>query len=470
MPATLFDKIWHNHMVLAEKPQAPAILYVDLHLLHEVSSPQAFAQLEQQKLGVRNPDRCLATLDHAVPTVPADAAGQLNYVSPEAKKQVESLRLNCHKYGITLYDWDSPHRGIVHVIGPELGVTQPGMTLVCGDSHTSTHGAFGALAFGIGTTEVGHVLATQCLLQRKPLSMRIEVNGVLKPYTSAKDVALYIIGKIGVEGAAGHVIEYCGSTIRSMDMEARMTLCNMSIECGAKAGMIAPDETTFQYLQGRPLAPGVNDWARKLAAWKLLYSDPDAAFDVSIRIDASCIDPTISWGTNPAMVIPVAAEIPVDDSSESFSKALSYMGLTAGKPLLGQAIDVVFIGSCTNARITDLRIAADLMRDKKVAKGTRVIIVPGSAAIKRQAEDEGLDRVFIDAGAQWRNPGCSMCVAMNGDRAAAGEFVVSTSNRNFEGRQGPGSRTLLASPLTAAVCAVTGVVTDPIAYMAETHA
>ncbi len=469
MSQTLFDKIWHSHTVREEKPQAPAIVYIDLHLIHEVSSPQAFEKLDSLNLKVHRPDRCLATLDHAVPTLPTDASGQLNYVSREAEKQVEALRHNCRKFDITLHDWDSPQRGIVHVIGPELGATQPGLTVVCGDSHTSTHGAFGALAFGIGTTEVAHVLATQCLLQRKPRSMRIEVNGALNPYTSAKDVSLYIIGQIGVDGATGHVIEYCGSTIRSMDMESRMTLCNMSIECGAKAGMIAPDETTFKYLKGRPLVPEGEAWTTKLASWKQLYSDPDAHFDSSISINANRIKPTISWGTNPGMVIPVGANIPHDDSSGSLYKALNYMGLTAGKPLHGQIVDVVFIGSCTNARITDLRAAANLMRNKKVAVGTRVMIVPGSETIKKQAEDEGLDRVFIEAGAQWRNPGCSMCVAMNGDIAAPGEFVVSTSNRNFEGRQGPGARTLLASPLTAAICAITGVVTDPSAYMEGTH-
>lgn len=469
MTQTLFDKIWQRHTVREETQQFPAILYIDLHLIHEVSSPQAFDQLGQQNLSVHRPDRCLATLDHSVPTLPADASGHFPYVSQDAESQVETLRHNCRKYGISLYDWDSPQRGIVHVIAPELGATQPGMTVVCGDSHTSTHGAFGALAFGIGTTEVGHVLATQCLLQRKPRTMRIAVNGSLKPYTSAKDVILHIIGELGVEGATGCVIEYCGSTIRAMDMEARMTICNMSVECGAKAGMIAPDETTFRYLKGRAFVPRGDAWRAKLTNWKQLYSDPDAHFDTSITIDAGRIKPTISWGTNPGMVMPVGARIPADDPSGPPDKALNYMGLTAGELLQGHVIDVVFIGSCTNARITDLRIAANIMANKKIAINTRVIIVPGSEAVKQQAEREGLDRVFIEAGAQWRNPGCSMCVAMNGDMAAPGEFVVSTSNRNFEGRQGPGARTLLASPLTAAVCAVTGVVTDPTVYMAENH-
>lgn len=467
MTQTLFDKIWHRHTIRQESQQTPAILYIDLHLLHEVSSPHAFACLDQQNLAVRRPDRCLATLDHAVPTLPPDATGQLQYVTIDAARLVETFRNNCGKHGITLYDWDSPQRGIVHVIGPELGATQPGLTLVCGDSHTSTHGAFGAFAFGIGSTEVGHVLATQCLLQRKPRTLRIEVNGTLSPYTSAKDVSLFIIGQIGVNGATGCVIEYCGSTIRAMDMEARMTLCNMSIECGAKAGMIAPDETTFRYLQGRPLAPTGDAWTAKLVDWKQLYSDPDADFDANFTFEARDIKPIISWGTNPGMVMAVGENIPADASSTESDKALKYMGLSAGDPLHGRSVDVVFIGSCTNARITDLRVVADVMRGRKVAADTRAIIVPGSQAVKHQAEQEGLDAVFIEAGAQWRNPGCSMCVAMNGDSAAAGEFVVSTSNRNFEGRQGPGVRTLLASPLTAAVCAVTGVVTDPGDYLAK---
>jgi 3-isopropylmalate/(R)-2-methylmalate dehydratase large subunit len=470
MSQTLFDKIWKNNTVTTESEHAPAILYVDLHLLHEVTSPQAFDFLKQHRLNVFRPDRCLATLDHAVPTLPPDSAGRLPYVSKEAAKQVEALRQNCLSNGIILYDWDSPHRGIVHVIGPELGYTQPGMTVVCGDSHTSTHGAFGALAFGIGTTEVGHVLATQCVLQTKPGTMRIQVNGELNPFTSAKDVSLHIIGKIGVDGATGCVIEYCGPVIRAMDMEARMTLCNMSIECGAKAGMIAPDETTFSYLKDRPFAPQGDDWNLQLNRWKQLYSDPDARFDASIDIDTSQIKPGISWGTNPGMVIPVGGDIPQNDKSRpSSSRALKYMGLKAGSPLKGQAVDVVFIGSCTNARITDLRTAAEVMQNNKTAVDTRVIIVPGSEAVKRQAEEEGIDRIFVEAGAQWRNPGCSMCVAMNGDLAQPGEMVVSTSNRNFEGRQGPGARTLLASPLTAAICAITGVVTDPIDYMANHH-
>jgi len=465
MPQTLFDKIWDRNTVVAESDQAPAIIYVDLHLIHEVSSPQAFSFLEQNDLEVYRPDRCLATLDHAVPTLPPDSRGHLPYVTNEAEQQVDTLRDNCKKYGITLYDWDSPERGIVHVIGPELGYTQPGMTVVCGDSHTSTHGAFGALAFGIGTTEVGHVLATQCLLQRKPKCIRIEVNGTLNLYTTAKDISLYIIGEIGVHGATGCVIEYCGSAIRAMDMEARMTLCNMSIESGAKAGMIAPDETTYSYLKGRPGAPHGDSWDQQLGVWKQLYSDRNAKFDASFSFDASLITPTISWGTNPGMVIPVGDNIPLDNATDCSQNALKYMGLTAGNPLLGKSIDVVFIGSCTNARITDLRMAAGVMKNRKVAANTRVVIVPGSEAVKRQAEQEGIDDIFKRAGAQWRNPGCSMCVAMNGDLARPGELVVSTSNRNFEGRQGPGARTLLASPLTAAVCAVTGVVTDPSEYL-----
>ena len=469
MPSTLFDKIWDAHVVVEETDEAPALLYVDLHLVHEVSSPQAFAQLDRRGLPVRRPERCLATLDHSTPTLPPDQDGQRPYVSGDAERQVALLRSNCQKHGITLHDWDSPHRGIVHVMGPELGATQPGMTIVCGDSHTSTHGAFGTLAFGIGSTEAAHVLATQCLLQRKPKTMSIEVNGELRPGVSAKDVILHVIREIGVGGGTGCVIEYRGSTIRALDLEGRMTLCNMSIECGARAGMVAPDEKTFQYLKGRPQVPKGKDWDQKLAFWKTLRSDDGARFDRELKIDATQIRPTITWGTNPGMAIPINAPVPRAGDDESRSAALAYMGLRANEPLVGQPVDIVFIGSCTNARITDLRVVADILRGRRVADHTRVLIVPGSESVRREAEQEGLHEVFEQAGAEWRHAGCSMCIAMNGDKAQAGQFVVSTSNRNFEGRQGSGARTLLASPRTAAVCAVTGRVTDPDRFLETGH-
>jgi 3-isopropylmalate/(R)-2-methylmalate dehydratase large subunit len=469
MGLTLFEKIWQKHLVCPETDQAPAVIYIDLHLLHEVTTPQAFEHLELRGLTVRHPERCLATLDHATPTLPPDSEGTRPYVSQQAARQVDTLRRNCRKHAIELHDWDSPHRGIVHVIGPELGATRPGMTIVCGDSHTSTHGAFGALAFGIGTTEVSHVLASQCMLQRKPRTMYIEVEGNLRPGVSAKDVILSIIGQIGVDGASGCVIEYGGSAIRHMDMEARMTLCNMSIECGARAGMIAPDEITFNYLQGRPRSPEGELWSSQVREWRQLFTDSDATFDRSISIQAGEIRPTISFGTNPGMVVTLTENVPKEDSGGPSSRALEYMGFSAGESLLDKVIDMVFIGSCTNARITDLRIVGSILEGRKVATGTRLIIVPGSEAVKREAEQEGLDDIFINAGAEWRNPGCSMCIAMNGDMAAPGQYVVSTSNRNFEGRQGAGARTLLASPLTAAVIAVTGVITDPDSFLEQNH-
>ena len=461
---TLFEKIWQRHVVREESAPggdgAPAILYIDLHLLHEVTTPQAFSELKQRGLRVRRPGRCLATIDHSTPTLPPDAQGLRHYVTDQAQQQVETLYRNCAEYGIELHGWDSPHRGIVHVIGPEMGATQPGMTIVCGDSHTATHGAFGALAFGIGTTEVGHVLATQCLLQAKPNTLGIRIEGALGPGVSAKDVILHIIGAIGVDGGTGSVIEYFGCTVRAMDMESRMTLCNMSIECGARAGMVAPDEKTFAWLKGRPMAPKGADWQRAVAGWKTLHTDAGARFDRLVEIDVTKIQPSVTWGTHPGMVIAINDRVPGSDDV-STRDALAYMQLEGGAPLAGQHVDIVFIGSCTNSRLTDLRAAASIMKNHHVAAGTRVLVVPGSELTKQEAEQEGLHRIFIDAGAEWREPGCSMCIGMNGDIAQPGELVVSTSNRNFKGRQGRNARTVLASPLTAAACAITGQVTDP---------
>jgi len=462
--STLFEKVWQRHVVRAQTEETPAVLYIDLHLLHEVTSPQAFDELKRRGLKVRRPGRCLATIDHSTPTTPADADGVRHYHTPEARAQVEMLHVNCAEQGIDLHGWDSPNRGIVHVMGPEMGATQPGMTIVCGDSHTATHGAFGALAFGIGTTEVGHVLATQCLLQNQPKTLGIRIDGALQKGVTAKDVILHIIGAIGVDGGTGSVIEYYGSTVRAMDMESRMTMCNMSIECGAKAGMVAPDQTTFDYLQGRQLAPKGEQWLAAVPDWKTLKTDPGALYDRVVEIDASKIEPSITWGINPGMVVAIGDSIPHADSSAN-REALDYMQLEGGSNLAGQAVDVVFIGSCTNSRLTDLRQAAAVMKNRKVAAGTRVLVVPGSEATRREAEAEGLDRVFMEAGAEWREPGCSMCLAMNGDSANPGDLVVSTSNRNFKGRQGRGVRTLLASPLTAAASAITGRVTNPREFL-----
>ena len=461
---TLFEKVWQRHLVRKESAETPAILYVDLQLLHEVTSPQAFDELRRRRLKVRRPDRCLATIDHSTPTTPPDNEGVYHYHTPEAKAQVDILHANCAEYGIELHGWDSPHRGIVHVMGPEMGATQPGMTIVCGDSHTATHGAFGALAFGIGTTEVGHVLATQCLLQSRPRTLGIHIDGPLNKGVSAKDVILHVIGTIGVDGGTGFVIEYFGSTVRAMDMESRMTVCNMSIECGARAGMVAPDATTFAYLEGRPLAPRGDDWAAAVEDWKTLKTDPDADFDRLVEIDATKIEPSVTWGINPGMVIAINDAIPsgADDTTRD---ALDYMQFEGGSEMAGQPVDVVFIGSCTNSRMRDLREAAGLMKGRMVASGTRVLVVPGSEATRKEAEAEGLDQVFLEAGAEWREPGCSMCLAMNGDSAGPGDLVVSTSNRNFKGRQGRGARTILASPLTAAASAIKGRVTNPLEFM-----
>jgi 3-isopropylmalate/(R)-2-methylmalate dehydratase large subunit len=459
---TLFEKVWATHVV-REDPGAPAMLYIDLHLVHEVTSPQAFDGLRARGLRVRRPERTVATMDHSTPTLPRGLA----VVDAQAEAQLAKLKANCAEFGIELYDLDSSEQGIVHVIGPELGVTQPGKTIVCGDSHTSTHGAFGALAFGIGTSEVEHVLATQCLLQRKPKTLQVRVDGALHPGVGAKDIILALIAKIGTGGATGHVIEYRGAAIEALGMEERMTVCNMSIEAGARAGMIAPDETTFAWLKGRKFAPKGPAWDAAVKRWSELRTDDGAKFDATVTLDASALAPMITYGTNPGMGIPVTGRVPTAGpdgtpaDSAALAKALEYMGLTAGAPIAGQPIDVVFIGSCTNSRLGDLRAAASLMRGRQVAPNVRVLVVPGSKSIKRQAEAEGLDVVFKNAGAEWRESGCSMCIAMNGDQLSPGQYAVSTSNRNFEGRQGRGGRTFLASPLTAAAAAVTGRVTDP---------
>ncbi|MFN8482134.1 MAG: 3-isopropylmalate dehydratase large subunit [Anaerolineae bacterium] len=460
-PRTLFEKIWDSHVVKTD-PGAPTVLYIDLHLVHEVTSPQAFTGLREKGLTVRRPDRTVATIDHSVPTTPRS----IPIMDVMAAKQIEQMRTNARDFGITLYDIDTREQGIVHVIGPQLGLTQPGMTIVCGDSHTSTHGAFGALAFGIGTSEVEHVLATQCLLQRKPKTMEVRVDGTLHPGVSAKDIILAVIARNGVGGGTGYVFEYTGSAIRALTMEGRMTVCNMSIEGGARAGMIAPDDTTFEYLAGRPFSPKGEAWETAVARWQMLPTDDGATYDRSMTLNADELEPMITYGTNPGMGMPITGRVPSpDDFSDalqrtSLEKALAYMDLRPGQPLLGHPVDVVFIGSCTNSRITDLRQAAGLLKGRTVSPNVRVMVVPGSAEIKAQAESEGLDQVFKAAGAEWREAGCSMCIAMNGDELRPGQYCVSTSNRNFEGRQGRGGRTFLASPLTAAATALTGVVTD----------
>jgi 3-isopropylmalate/(R)-2-methylmalate dehydratase large subunit len=458
---SLFEKVWDAHVVAPETDDTPAVLYVDLHLIHEVTSPQAFDVLRARGLRVRRPDRCLATLDHSTPTVPVHSLKDLAIVSePAAAKQVIRMHDNCKEFGVELRSFDSHERGIVHVIGPELGATQPGETIVCGDSHTSTHGAFGSLAFGIGTTEVGHVLATQCLLQRKPKTFAIDLDGRLQPGVTAKDVILHVIGTIGVGGGTGHVIEYRGSTVAALAMEERMTVCNMSIEAGAKAGMIAPDDVTYEYMAGRPLAPQGAAWDAAVAHWRTLPSDAGTHFDKSMKIDVSALAPMVTFGTNPGMVMPISDAVP-SSGDAAFRKALDYMQIEAGKPLLGKPVDVVFIGSCTNGRLSDIRLAAQVLAGRRVADRVRLLVVPGSEAVKQQAEAEGLDEIVRAAGGEWREPGCSMCIGMNGDTVPSGKLSVSTSNRNFEGRQGAGARTILASPLTAAAAAIAGVVADP---------
>ena len=463
-PKTLFDKLWDAHVVAPETDTAPGVLYIDLHLIHEVTSPQAFTELDARDLKLRRPERTKATLDHSTPTLPADANGVLPYANDEARHQVQTLRENCARFGVELFDFDSAHRGIVHVIGPELGLTQPGMTIVCGDSHTATHGAFGALAFGIGTSEVGHVMATQCLLQRKPKTLAINIDGEFGPGVTAKDLILHAIGVIGVNGGTGHVIEYRGSAIRALSMDERMTVCNMSIEAGARAGLIAPDEVTFAYLRGRERVPQGEDFDAAVARWSKFRSDDGAVFDREVRIEANDIKPTITWGTHPGQVAALDGHVPANDDSDE-AKARQYMGWEAGAAVAGRAVDVVFIGSCTNSRLSDLRAAAGVLRNHRVHPRVRMLVVPGSEQVKRDAEAEGIDRIVRAAGAEWREPGCSMCIAMNGDLVGPGQLAVSTSNRNFEGRQGKGSRTVLASPLTAAVCAVTGEITDPRVFL-----
>ncbi len=461
-PRTLFEKVWDQHVV-AQEPDRPSVLYIDLHLIHEVTSPQAFTGLRERGIGVRRPDKTVATMDHSTPTLPKALA----VIDDQAKIQLRMLETNCAEFGIELFAIGTEHNGIVHVIGPELGFTQPGKTIVCGDSHTSTHGAFGALAFGIGTSEVEHVLATQCLLQRKPKTLEVRVDGTLMPGVTAKDIILALCAKIGTGGATGYVIEYTGSAIRSLGMEGRMTVCNMSIEAGARAGMIAPDDTTFEYLKGRDRAPKGADWDAAVARWRDLTTDEDAKYDKHVVIAADELEPMITYGTNPGMGMGITRTVPSLDAFDgvsqqlAFEKAMQYMDLEPGKPLLGKKIDVVFIGSCTNSRIGDLRMAAGVLSGRKVAPGVRTLVVPGSHEIKAQAEAEGLDEIFRNAGAEWREPGCSMCIAMNGDNLEPGQYAVSTSNRNFEGRQGKGGRTFLASPLTAAASAVAGEVTDP---------
>jgi 3-isopropylmalate/(R)-2-methylmalate dehydratase large subunit len=462
MARTIIEKVWDSHVV-SEQPGAPVLLYIDLHLVHEVTSPQAFSGLRSRGLKVRHPDHTYATADHSVPTTDR----KLPVVDPIAARQIAQFETNCREFGIPYHSLSSDQQGIVHVIGPEFGLSQPGMTIVCGDSHTATHGAFGALAFGIGTSEVEHVLATQCLLQRRSRSFKVQVDGTLRPGVTAKDIILALIAKIGTGGGTGCVFEYCGSAIRALSMEERMTVSNMTIEAGARAGMVAPDDTTFEYMCGRRFAPQGAEWDRALARWRQLPTDDGAKYDHEVSIDAGTLEPMITFGTSPGMGIPINGAVPdparVADpiERESIRKALGYMNLEAGKPIAGHAIDVVFIGSCTNGRISDLRSAAAVLKGRKVSPKVRVMVVPGSYEVKRQAEAERLDEVFRAAGAEWREPGCSMCIAMNGDQLQPGQYSVSTSNRNFEGRQGKGGRTFLASPLTAAASAVTGVVTDP---------
>ena len=458
-PRTLFEKIWDSHLVKPPTPDTPAVLYIDLHLIHEVTSPQAFTWLRERGIKLRRPERTVATMDHSIPTTPRGSDGKFKIIDSQAAAQIGQLETNCQEFGVELHALGSEGQGIVHVIGPELGLTQPGMTIVCGDSHTSTHGAFGSLAFGIGTSEVSHVLATQCLLQQRPRTLAITVNGTLRPGVTAKDVILAVIARIGIGGGTGQVIEYRGSAIRALTMEERMTVCNMSIEGGARAGLIAPDDTTYQYLAGRPRVPQGAEWDRAVKRWQALPSDDGATFEREEIFDASTLEPMITYGTNPGMGIPISAAVPAP-ANASMKKALEYMGLEANKPLAGRKIDVVFIGSCTNSRLSDLQAAASIFKGRKVAPGVRALVVPGSQRVKKAAEAEGLDQVFRDAGAEWREAGCSMCIAMNGDQLSPGQYAVSTSNRNFEGRQGAGGRTFLASPLTAAASAVTGQITD----------
>ncbi len=460
MAKTLFEKIWDKHIVKTID-DGPSVLYIDKHLIHEVTSPQAFAGIEKRGLKIFRPTQIVATADHNVPTVNQ----HLPIKEELSRVQVDTLIKNCANHSIELYGLGHPYQGIVHVIGPELGITQPGMTIVCGDSHTSTHGAFGAIAFGIGTSEVEMVFATQCLLQSKPKQMRINVNGELSKGVLSKDIVLHILSKISSSGATGYAVEYAGSTIRNLSMEARMTVCNMSIEMGARCGLIAPDETTFKYVHGRTFAPQGSSWINALQYWQTLYSDESAIFDEEINIDAATIEPMITYGTNPGMGVGVNGLVPSDTTMDekdkaSFIKAMKYMGIAPGAAIKGQKIDYVFIGSCTNSRIEDLRLVADFVKGKHKADDVEVWVVPGSKQVEQQAIAEGIDKIFSAAGFQLRQPGCSACLGMNEDKIPAGKYCISTSNRNFEGRQGAGARTLLASPLTAAAAAITGRVTD----------
>ena len=461
MGKTLFEKIWDKHIVKSI-PDGPDVLYIDRHFIHEVTSPQAFAGIEKRGLKVARPQQVVATADHNVPTINQ----HLPIRDLLSRQQVDQLVENCKKHDIELYGLGHPFQGIVHIIGPELGITQPGMTIVCGDSHTSTHGAFGAIAFGIGTSEVEMVFASQCLMQPRPKTMRINIDGTLAKGVVSKDIILYIISKISASGATGYFVEFAGSAIRPLSMEARMTICNMSIEMGARGGMIAPDDITFAYMNGRDFAPQGAEWIEKVAAWKQLYSDEDAVFDHEIFIDAADIQPMITYGTNPGLgiavngLIPTLDAIPDEGERKNIVKALQYMGLQEGKPLQGMPVQNVFIGSCTNARIEDLRLVANVVKGKRKNDNVKVMIVPGSQQVAAQAKKEGLDKIFEEAGFDFRQAGCSACLGMNEDKVPAGEYCISTSNRNFEGRQGAGARTLLASPLTAAAAAITGVVTD----------
>lgn len=466
MPKTLFDKIWDSHVVHSRESY-PDVLYIDTHLIHEVTSPQAFQGLRQRGLGVFRTEKTFATMDHNVPTINQ----HLPIRDALSRLQVEQLEKNCKEFGVEMYGLGHPFQGIVHVIGPELGITQPGKTMVCGDSHTSTHGAFGAIAFGIGTSEVEEVLSTQCLLQQKPKKMRIEVNGELGKGVVAKDIVLYIISQLTAAGGTGYFVEFAGSAIKSLSMEGRMTICNMSIEMGARGGLIAPDEVTFEYVKGRKYAPQGEDWDKALAYWKTLTTDEGAEYDKVYKFDAADIEPMITYGTNPGMgvgitgSIPKGEDIPHKNERESFYKSLKYMGYEEGTPMLNKPVDYVFIGSCTNSRIEDLRMVASFIQGKKVASNISAWVIPGSKQVEAQVKKEGLDKIFIEAGMQFREPGCSACLGMNEDKIPAGKYCVSTSNRNFEGRQGPGARTLLASPLTAAVTAIEGKVTDVRNYL-----
>jgi len=460
MSKTMFEKVWDDHVVVPETADTPAVLFIDLHLTHEVTTPQAYTELRARGLKLRRPDLTLATMDHSTPTRTEQVFGGVPIAVDSAAKQVRQLEINAQEFGVELFNLTDSRRGIVHIIGPELGITQPGKTIVCGDSHTSTHGAFGALAFGIGTTEVGHVLATQCLLQRRPKTFAINVNGRLAPGVTAKDLILAIIGKIGVSGGTGHVLEFRGPAIEAMSMDERMTICNMSIEAGARAGMIAPDATTFEYLAATPRAPKGAEWDAAVARWSKLPTDAGAVFDRSVDIDASVLVPMVTYGTHPGMVAPITGAVPMQGDAV-FEKALAYMGLAAGQTISEVPVQNVFVGSCTNGRLSDLRSAARVLRGHKLAQGVKMLVVPGSQAVKRAAEAEGLHQVFLDAGAEWRESGCSMCLGMNGDLVPSGHYSISTSNRNFEGRQGQGARTLLASPETAAASAIRGRVTDP---------